>query len=789
MCSRVGVNYFHHQNFPARASGGATMAFRKRNVAVSRSREDEKCLALPIASPEQTRPGTRPSPIDGRPTTSTGTPSLDNILAGHAGLPLGNSILIGESGTTDYAGALLRFYAAEGIVQGHQVHVVGMGEAWGRELPGLAVSKDDERKEKREKMKIAWRYEGLGQFENARGPGLPTSARGSPQAEIDNPEEPAVFCHTFDLARRLALPAGTTINYISIPRNSQTSLFTPVLRNIQHQLASSQPSTIHRLVIPSILSPTLYPPEASHPSSVLQFLHALRALLRQHSSRLTALITIPLSLYPRSVGLVRWMEIISDGVLELSPFPYDPTQPLSVSGAATQGEEKPQGLLVVHKLPVFHEKGGGGGAHGLGEDFSFTVSRRKFVISKFSLPPVEGDRKAQEAAATETHGGGMPSKAELDMSSISICSHPACPTPEPIIPETRARNRSPRQDDKAKNTINKRKGKPNSRLRRTTTFIIAYRMVNIKRQEDYRLFKPSTLQRPHHGCISTTGPAMVPIVEPFPISYIAGRYLLFDVDAVSHARREHNICGVLIGTIPNLSQQNVFLGIPLELMPEEARVLVEQGHAYIVDDVEAHRSGFLNMSREDRLALLQVMDEKGIELAISAKQKAEARSEKALKDRGLDRIAQANSQHRKSPTPERAGGDATKIEAYFLTPTTSHSPPLNQSVHQSLPLPEVPRSYPLFRYLHSKGFFSTPGLRFGCHYTVYPGDPLRFHSHFLVTGLDWEEEFDLLDIVGGGRLGTGVKKAYLIGGEEPSHLTSGTKDGSVRAFSIEWAGL
>jgi elongator complex protein 4 len=115
----------------------------------------------------------RPSPIDGRPTTSTGTPSLDGILAGHAGLPLGNSILIEESGTTDYAGALLRFYAAEGVVQGHKVHVVGMGEVWGRELPGISEDKGGEKrresKERAEKMKIAWRYEGLGQFESARG--------------------------------------------------------------------------------------------------------------------------------------------------------------------------------------------------------------------------------------------------------------------------------------------------------------------------------------------------------------------------------------------------------------------------------------------------------------------------------------------------------------------------------------------------------------------------------------------------------------------------------------------
>ncbi|ORY19014.1 Elongator complex protein 4 [Clohesyomyces aquaticus] len=384
------------------------MAFRKRNIGVSRSNEDSKSSESPTAIPLQASPGIRPSPIDGRPTTSTGTPSLDAILAGHSGLPLGNSILIGESGTTDYAGAILRFYAAEGVVQGHSVHVVGMGEIWGRELPGLAVDKDEERKEKREKMKIAWRYEGLGQFESGRAPILPNDSEG------DRPEEAVLFCHTFDLARRLTFPVGTAVNYIPIRRNTQASPFIPVLQDIQRQLASSPPNTIHRIVIPALLSPTIYPSKASHPSLVLQFMHALRALLRQYPTRLTAMMTIPLSLYPRSAGLVRWMEIISDGVLELSPFPYDPSQTLSTSGAATQSEEKPQGMLEIHKLPVFHEKGGGGGAHGLGEDFAFTVSRRKFVIAKFSLPPVEGDREAQEAAAQETQGRGMPSKAELD---------------------------------------------------------------------------------------------------------------------------------------------------------------------------------------------------------------------------------------------------------------------------------------------------------------------------------------------------------------------------------------
>ncbi|KAH7068967.1 paxneb superfamily protein-like protein [Paraphoma chrysanthemicola] len=397
------------------------MAFRKRNIALTRAPPDSDASETP-ASPAHSHatppvPGVRPSPIDGRPTTSTGTPSLDGILAGHAGLPLGNSVLIEESGTTDYAGALLRFYAAEGVVQGHKVHVVGMGEVWGRELPGISEERQSssrkEGKERAEKMKIAWRYEGLGQFESSRGSASPSRNAG----QGEGVEEPVVFCHTFDLAKRLTLPVGTAISYIPIPRpaSSAASPFPPILQTIQQQLTSTPANTIHRLVIPSLLSPALYPAFSSHPSSILQFLHGLRALLRKYPMRLTAMLTLPLSLYPRSGGLVRWIEILSDGVVELSPFPYSHAQALAQSAGTTKDEERPQGMLAVHKLPIFHEKGGGGGADDLGEDMAFTLSRRKFVIAKFSLPPLEGDTEAQEQAVREAAGGNaMPKKADLE---------------------------------------------------------------------------------------------------------------------------------------------------------------------------------------------------------------------------------------------------------------------------------------------------------------------------------------------------------------------------------------
>jgi tRNA-splicing endonuclease subunit Sen34 len=357
--------------------------------------------------------------------------------------------------------------------------------------------------------------------------------------------------------------------------------------------------------------------------------------------------------------------------------------------------------------------------------------------------------------------------------------------------------------------------------------------------------------------------AQFTVEEPFPISRIADRYLLFSVDIISHCRRKHNICGMLVGTIPNLSQQNVFLGIPVELMPEEARVLVERGAAYIVDDAEVHKKAFQDMSREDRLKWLEELDRKAVDVTRATENAKDRRKDKALKEKGLLRgvleksegsvaestatdstirddtsastetglgLIMKGSSFSDAASPESSEStsasesllfdstppspapsvDSSKskgltTQKHFVTPTTSYPPLPNPPQDTDAQLPAVPKSYPLFRYLHSLGYYHMPGLRFGCHYNSYPGDPLRYHSHFAATGLGWDDEFELLDVVGGGRLATGTKKAYMIGGEDVdvvwkserasngagmlSDESSEEKAREVRAFSIEWAAL
>jgi elongator complex protein 4 len=228
-----------------------------------------------------------------------------------------------------------------------------------------------------------------------------------PAAGSANISNQQVFCHDFDLSKRLVLPSPSVLHYV--PQASGTSpgfevtenpksQFLGFIQKLTSRLHTDPKSTIHRVVIPSLLAPTIYTNTASAPEYMLQFLHSLRALLRKYPTQLTALITLPLTLHPRRTGLIRWAEILSDGVIELAPFPTPlNSAPTASSSSATGQEETPQGILKVHRLPVLHEKGGGGGeSSGFGDDLAFTLSRRKgLVIKPFSLPPVNGDTDAQ----------------------------------------------------------------------------------------------------------------------------------------------------------------------------------------------------------------------------------------------------------------------------------------------------------------------------------------------------------------------------------------------------------
>jgi tRNA-splicing endonuclease subunit Sen34 len=332
------------------------------------------------------------------------------------------------------------------------------------------------------------------------------------------------------------------------------------------------------------------------------------------------------------------------------------------------------------------------------------------------------------------------------------------------------------------------------------------------------------------GMISVNGKSGPTITKPthqVQIRRIAGRYLIFDVEDVVYLRRHQNISSVFVGTLPQAPSQSLVLGLPIELFAEEAKLLVERDVAYVVDDAAAHFARLRDMggdakeryfaalqsrrndeyaSRKAENARKQVRSEELKRKSIAKAKRKSNRSEpaepvasSAADDDSL--FAASPTPPARSPRPAGSGAHETAPNRMVhLTPTTSFPllSPADEIAHGVLQV-DTPESYHLFAHLNSKGYYMIPGLRFGAHYSVYPGDPFRFHAHFLALSLGWDEELPMLDLVSRGRLGTGVKKAFLIGGRPPAENgIHGSKTGrsegdepgdEVRTFSVEWAAM
>lgn len=320
------------------------------------------------------------------------------------------------------------------------------------------------------------------------------------------------------------------------------------------------------------------------------------------------------------------------------------------------------------------------------------------------------------------------------------------------------------------------------------------------------------------------------MTELVRITKVGGRYLVFEVKDVASLRRDHCICAVFIGTTPQNPTQNVFSGLPIELLAEEAKLLVDKGAAYIVDDAVSHLTHLSSMDPAAKHAYVQSLKTRRQNISRVLNEQDAARKREGAKMRGKQKskrvlvrsdtppVDEATTlpptppAEREDEAPSSFAGLADLESSLFSHPSKQEVSPISKALANTkdrhitpttsidmlhdprahtVPI-EAPRSYPFYKHLNSKGFYITPGIRFGADYSVYPGDPFRYHAHFMATSFDWDEEITMLDIVSGGRLGTGVKKGFLVGGQGPTDERDGSEglDGDrVRAFTIEWAAM
>ncbi|KAL0580247.1 tRNA-splicing endonuclease subunit [Marasmius crinis-equi] len=304
-----------------------------------------------------------------------------------------------------------------------------------------------------------------------------------------------------------------------------------------------------------------------------------------------------------------------------------------------------------------------------------------------------------------------------------------------------------------------------------------------------------------------------------PIRITNKRAFVWDVDDIAKLRSEHHICGLLSGTLPHLSQQNVFLGVPLLLSPEEVVLLVEKKIAVLVDDPNSYPQPttpqFQQWLKEQQEHLKQQLATSEVKNAKDTSSQDRAMSEEAIRKR---KERELKRQQKAAQIQQQALADEGKADTPIFAPVTEEATqPQPQTAVTTVVIPAPSSSLPwyspeshaydfietakeagiwefpsnlherarcgIFKDLWEQGYFMGGGIKFGSEYLVYPGDPLRYHSHFAATVIDSPTAvLRPMEIVAHGRLGTATKKTHLLCCWDDTAK-------STTYLSIEWAGF
>lgn len=319
---------------------------------------------------------------------SCGVPSLDNILGG--GIPVGSLLLIEEDVHSTFSNILLRYFMAEGVLNGHGLLLACScdGKANGilKKLPA-PVDEDLENlgtagesaasnaaKDGGDELKIAWRYKYL------------------PSKEM--PGKGAKFGNYFDLSKvmdqssfsglfvKTILPTNSAMDTSKQISSKITHSYRNMLQQIKHILkdysihSSTPGKSILRLAIESFGSPLWQEYTSLHEimASLSWFLLALKSLLR--TSFGVCIVTIPVHLF-QDAACTRRLEQCVDHAVQLESF------------AGSKNDKNPafkdyNGLIHIKKKSRINSLIG----HDIDtSDWAFKLKRKKFCIEKLHLPP------------------------------------------------------------------------------------------------------------------------------------------------------------------------------------------------------------------------------------------------------------------------------------------------------------------------------------------------------------------------------------------------------------------
>lgn len=338
------------------------------------------------------------------------------------------------------------------------------------------------------------------------------------------------------------------------------------------------------------------------------------------------------------------------------------------------------------------------------------------------------------------------------------------------------------------------------------------------------------------------------LVDMIPLFVHGEHVLIFNSRHMKELTIRHGITGQLAGTLPLAPQQNALLGFPWRLTIYEVMWLLENKHCVLIDSEDTIENVFVGqwlgdatlqekLSSHLQVKLDKWREEKQKEIEEQMKKlniiKKDHRAMKPLDNAMLASSASMpdlqqvlnDDQRKRDELAERKRKDREMHDkskrnniVFMETPNDDlkfmevHIKDKSACLLQKMIDNEVEdvnqiwRNYQIYKYLKDNlGYYLLPGMRFGGTFVSYPGDPLRYHAHQIVdTKHYYNDDIGLFRMSNRGRLATGVRKVWVVGGDRNVDPAQNSKinitdtiihgavpftDSDMVCFSIEWAGF
>ncbi|CAB4481704.1 uncharacterized protein OCT59_001910 [Rhizophagus irregularis] len=307
---------------------------------------------------------------------------------------------------------------------------------------------------------------------------------------------------------------------------------------------------------------------------------------------------------------------------------------------------------------------------------------------------------------------------------------------------------------------------------------------------------------------------------PFKVHISNNKALLWNIEEIRFLRENYRIVGSFIGCLPRYPLQNQLFGLPMTLLNEEVTLLLSKGLIILVDDKKSHQSPtnaqikefeqksfqeenkqlqeYINFIEEKKLKIKNLKKNNTLNHDIKEKiNKAKKTNLNDLKEENT--LLQQKKESRNLESTPNSENKTSKVNGFapiinIKTSSTSFTwynnnenwfDSINTAKQNNLwiwpsTLKDI-QKYKIYSDLWNKGYYITSGIKFGGDYLLYPGDPLKYHSHFIATVFDINKIISPMDIITFGRLGTTVKKSYML-------CSWNQQEDKAIYFCLEWSG-